>query len=159
LFTSSVASAQSWDNLKGPFPEEVQLDPSVGVGAGYGEGKYTTERVSHDAITDQEIGTDVDGQIIVKSGLHATSLRIGQIVGGHGGSWATTDWFPIIVKSSIALGALPEAAGVSDPIDPIRRCQSCMLMNDSRACRGYARKTSRLPFWRRRLAKRRHRPH
>ncbi|KAF8129526.1 acetyl-CoA synthetase-like protein [Boletus edulis] len=93
LFTSSIGSAQGWDNLKGPFPEEVQLDPSVAVGAGYGEGKYTTERM------------------IVKSGIHATSLRIGQIAGGHGGSWATTDWFPIIVKSSIALGALPEAAG------------------------------------------------
>jgi nucleoside-diphosphate-sugar epimerase len=50
LFTSSVGSAQSWDNLKGPFPEEVQLDPSAAVGAGYGEGKYTTERVSHDAV-------------------------------------------------------------------------------------------------------------
>ncbi|KAG8221454.1 hypothetical protein J3R82DRAFT_1660 [Butyriboletus roseoflavus] len=49
--------------------------------------------------------------IIVKSGLHATSLRIGQIAGGLGGSWATTDWFPIIVKSSITLGVLPEAAG------------------------------------------------
>ncbi|KAK2461112.1 hypothetical protein APHAL10511_006891 [Amanita phalloides] len=94
LFTSSIGSAQSWDNLKGPFPEEVQLDPSVAVGPGYGEGKYATER------------------IIVKSGLHATSFRIGQIVGGHGGSWATTDWFPIIVQSSIALGVLPEAAGV-----------------------------------------------
>ncbi|KAF8555340.1 putative nonribosomal peptide synthetase [Imleria badia] len=94
LFTSSIGSAQGWDNLKGPFPEEVQLDPSVAVGAGYGEGKYTTERM------------------IVQSGLHATSLRIGQIAGGHGGSWATTDWFPIIVKSSIALGALPEAVGV-----------------------------------------------
>ncbi|KAF8436597.1 putative nonribosomal peptide synthetase [Boletus edulis BED1] len=93
LFTSSVGSAQGWDNLKGPFPEEVQLDPSVAVGAGYGEGKYATER------------------IIIKSGMHVTSLRIGQIAGGHGGSWVTTDWFPILVKSSIALGVLPEAAG------------------------------------------------
>lgn len=57
--------------------------------------------------------------MIVQSGLHATSLRIGQIAGGHGGAWATTDWFPIIVKSSIALGALPEAAGVGDPINRI----------------------------------------
>ncbi|KAF8129536.1 hypothetical protein EV363DRAFT_1584581 [Boletus edulis] len=92
-FTSSVGSAQGWDNLKGPVPEEVQLDPSVAVGAGYGEGKYATERV------------------IVRSVIHATSLRIGQIVGGHGGSWATTDWFPILVKSSIALGVLPDAIG------------------------------------------------
>ncbi|KAG6371190.1 hypothetical protein JVT61DRAFT_9812 [Boletus reticuloceps] len=50
-------------------------------------------------------------QVIVRSVIHATSLRIGQIVGGHGGSWATTDWFPILVKSSIALGVLPGATG------------------------------------------------
>ncbi|KAF8120319.1 hypothetical protein EV363DRAFT_1237301 [Boletus edulis] len=93
LFTSSIGSAQAWDNLKGPFPEEVRLDPSLAVGAGYGEGKYATK------------------QIIVKSGIHVTSLRIGQIAGGHGGSWVTTDWFLILVKSSIALGMLPEAAG------------------------------------------------
>ncbi|KIK91581.1 hypothetical protein PAXRUDRAFT_149195 [Paxillus rubicundulus Ve08.2h10] len=94
LFTSSVASAQSWDNANGPFAEEVQLDSSVAVGGGYGESKYATERV------------------LVKSGLYATSFRIGQIVGGQDGCWATTDWFPIIVKSSIALGVLPDAYGV-----------------------------------------------
>ena len=86
-----------------------------------------------------------------------TSTRIGQIAGGHGGSWATTDWFPIIVKSSIAPGALPEAAGVSDRATC--RYWSCVLMNDPRAYRDYARKMSLLPFWRRRLSKKPHRPH
>lgn len=52
--------------------------------------------------------------MIIKSGLRATSLRIGQIAGGPNGSWATTDWVPIIVKSSIALGAFPISHGVSD---------------------------------------------
>ncbi|KIJ59312.1 hypothetical protein HYDPIDRAFT_33310 [Hydnomerulius pinastri MD-312] len=94
LFTSSISSARSWDHTRGPFPEEVQLDPSVAVGAGYGESKYVSEG------------------IIVKSGLHATSLRIGQIAGGPNGCWATTDWLPIIIKSSVVLGALPEAYGV-----------------------------------------------
>ncbi|KAH7890602.1 putative nonribosomal peptide synthetase [Phlebopus sp. FC_14] len=94
VFTSSVGSANSWDLAQGPFPEEVQLDPSVAVGSGYGESKYVAER------------------IVAKSGLHATSLRIGQIAGGPNGCWATTDWLPIIAKSSITLGALPEAHGV-----------------------------------------------
>ncbi|KAH7912703.1 putative nonribosomal peptide synthetase [Hygrophoropsis aurantiaca] len=93
VFTSSIGSAQSWDQSKGPFPEEVQ-DAGVAVGSGYGESKYVCER------------------LIVKSGLHATSLRIGQIAGGPNGSWATTDWLPIIVKSSLALGILPEAQGL-----------------------------------------------
>ena len=65
-------------------------------------------------------------QIIVQCGLHVTSLRIGQITGGHGGAWTTTDWFPIAVKCSIALGALPEAAGVSNSIGSI--CRSYVLM-------------------------------
>ena len=30
------------------------------------------------------------------------------------GAWNTTDWVPILVKSSIALGALPDLEGVSD---------------------------------------------
>lgn len=48
------------------------------------------------------------------SGLPATSFRIGQITGGDPrGAWSTTDWVPIIVKSSVTLGALPEARGVS----------------------------------------------
>ncbi|KAG9310522.1 hypothetical protein JVU11DRAFT_9065 [Chiua virens] len=94
LFTSSIGSAHAWDNSKGRFSEEIQFDSSFAIGSGYGEAKYAAER------------------IITKSGLHSTSLRIGQIARGVGGSWATTDWFPILVKSSIALGALPESAGV-----------------------------------------------
>lgn len=45
VFTSSIGSAQSWDRERGPFPEEVQFDPSVAVGSGYGESKYVCERV------------------------------------------------------------------------------------------------------------------
>jgi nucleoside-diphosphate-sugar epimerase len=46
LFTSSIASAQSWRQKNGPFPEEVITDASVAVGSGYGEAKYVAERVS-----------------------------------------------------------------------------------------------------------------
>ena len=60
LFTSSIGSAQSWDNSNGPFPEEVQLDSSVAVGGGYGEAKYATERVSHILIMNHMIDTDMD---------------------------------------------------------------------------------------------------
>ncbi|KAG9308782.1 hypothetical protein JVU11DRAFT_11575 [Chiua virens] len=112
LFTSSIGSAHAWDNSKGRFSEEIQLDSSFAIGSGYGEAKYAAERVSHDLDTMSSVGTEMALQIITKSGLHSTSLRIGQIARGVGGSWATTDWFPILVKSSIALGALPEPAGV-----------------------------------------------
>ncbi|KAH7890585.1 acetyl-CoA synthetase-like protein [Phlebopus sp. FC_14] len=100
LFTSSVSSSSSWDIARGPLPEEVQSDPMIAVGIGYGESKYVAER------------------IIANSGVHATSIRLGQIAGAMNGSWATTDWVPIMIKSSIALGALPDAYGVVSWLRP-----------------------------------------
>ncbi|KAJ4490659.1 acetyl-CoA synthetase-like protein [Lentinula aciculospora] len=105
LFTSSIASTQSWDaQLLGPYPEEVVMDPKYAVGGGYGESKYVTER------------------ILATSGLRATSFRIGQVTGGvPNGAWATTDWVPIIVKSSLTIGVLPDAFGVVSwvPMDAV----------------------------------------
>ncbi|KAJ7886913.1 hypothetical protein B0H13DRAFT_1627705 [Mycena leptocephala] len=93
LFTSSIASAQGWDQNLGPFPEELRLDADVAVGNGYGESKYVSER------------------ILAASGLDATSFRIGQVCGSiSNGAWSTMDWVPAIVKSSIAMGNFP-----SDP--------------------------------------------
>ncbi|KAJ7214255.1 acetyl-CoA synthetase-like protein [Mycena haematopus] len=102
LFTSSIASAQSWDQNLGPFPEELQLNASVAVGNGYGESKYVSER------------------ILAASGLEATSFRIGQVTGSSSnGAWSTTDWVPAIVKSSIAIGNFPsDPSGVVAWIPP-----------------------------------------
>ncbi|KAG0703313.1 putative aminoadipate reductase [Suillus ampliporus] len=101
MFTSSISSAQSWDRAKGPFPEEVQYDAGVAVGLGYGASKYVSEMV------------------LVNSKLPASSFRVGQISGGPPrGAWSTTDWLPIIVKSSVSLGALPEAKGLLSWIPP-----------------------------------------
>ncbi|KAL1726524.1 male sterility protein-domain-containing protein [Schizophyllum commune] len=79
-------------------------------GGGYGQSKYVAER------------------ILAASGIEFASVRIGQVCGGRGrvrnagrtqtgaeicinetrrGAWATTNWFPILVKTSLALGALP----------------------------------------------------
>ncbi|KIK57240.1 hypothetical protein GYMLUDRAFT_229544 [Collybiopsis luxurians FD-317 M1] len=105
LFTSSIGSAQSWDaRARGAYPEEVVMDAKYAVGGGYGESKYVTER------------------ILAKSGLQATSFRIGQVTGGEpNGAWATTDWVPIIVKSSLTLGMLPDAIGIVSwiPMDAV----------------------------------------
>ncbi|KAF8955032.1 acetyl-CoA synthetase-like protein [Flammula alnicola] len=104
MFTSSVASGISWDRSRGPYPEEVLLDAQYSVGTGYGESKYVTER------------------ILSQSGIKATSFRVGQIAGGKpNGAWAITDWVPILVKSSIALNALPSLVGTSSwvPMDGV----------------------------------------
>ncbi|KAG1870691.1 putative aminoadipate reductase [Suillus subalutaceus] len=101
MFASSVSSAQSWGREKGPFPEEVEYDAGIAVGLGYGASKYVSER------------------ILVKSKLPATSFRIGQVSGGPPrGAWSTTNWVPIFVKSSVSLGALPEAQGFVSWIPP-----------------------------------------
>ncbi|KAG1779119.1 putative aminoadipate reductase [Suillus placidus] len=101
MFTSSISSAQGWDRAKGPFPEEVQYDAGVAAGPGYGASKYVSERV------------------LVNSKLPASSFRIGQISGGPPrGAWSTTNWLPIIVKSSVSLGALPKAKGFVSWIPP-----------------------------------------
>ncbi|KAF4581352.1 putative PKS/NRPS-like protein biosynthetic cluster [Pleurotus pulmonarius] len=94
LFTSSISSVQSWQG-DGLVPEDIIPDASVAVGAGYGESKYVVER------------------ILAASGIQACSLRIGQICGGEpNGAWSFTDWVPILVKSSIALKALPDTQGI-----------------------------------------------
>ncbi|KAF7291295.1 Acetyl-CoA synthetase-like protein [Mycena indigotica] len=90
VFTSSIAAAQAWDAGRGPVPEDV-LPAENALGTGYGESKHVAERV------------------IAAAGLRATSLRIGQISGAKNGAWATADWVPALVKSGIALAALPAA--------------------------------------------------
>ncbi|KAJ7075616.1 putative aminoadipate reductase [Mycena belliarum] len=90
LFTSSIGTAQRWDQNLGPFPEELQPDAEAAIGNGYSESKYISER------------------ILAVSGLQSTSFRIGQITGSmSNGAWASSDWLPALVKSSIALGGFP----------------------------------------------------
>ncbi|RDB20302.1 Non-canonical non-ribosomal peptide synthetase FUB8 [Hypsizygus marmoreus] len=121
LFTSSIASAQSWSRAKGPYPEEVVEDASIAVGGGYGEGKYVAERV------------------LAQSGLHATSFRIGQVSGGRPrGAWATSDWLPILVKSGLTLGVLPQAEGVVSwvPMDVVAKSIVDVALADETASIG-----------------------
>ncbi|KAI5884857.1 NAD(P)-binding protein [Schizophyllum commune H4-8] len=92
VFTNSIGATLSWDYAsKGPVPEELLEDPGVAIaGGGYGHAKYAAERV------------------LAAGGVPFTSVRVGQITGDPPrGAWATTDWFPILVKTSVALGVLP----------------------------------------------------
>ncbi|KAF7373859.1 General substrate transporter [Mycena sanguinolenta] len=101
LFTSSIASAISWNPAQGPCPETLLIEDGINEGStGYGQSKFVAE------------------QILARSGLRATSLRIGQICGSvSSGAWATSDWLPILVKTSLTLGCLPLADGVVSWID------------------------------------------
>ena len=114
IFTSSISSASSWTSSQGPYPEEVISDAQFAIGMGYGESKYVSERVFINLLVVFRSGFITDSlQLLVGSGLDISSLRIGQISGGHqNGAWAVTDWVPIMVKSSLVLGVLPLSTGV-----------------------------------------------
>lgn len=96
LYTSSVSVASGWKH--GKVPESVLSDASVTGMAGYGASKFVVEHVLAEA---------------TKHGLlSGTSLRIGQICGSTTtGAWNTTDWVPIIVKSSLTLKCFPDLEG------------------------------------------------
>ncbi|KAJ6483120.1 putative aminoadipate reductase [Mycena sanguinolenta] len=106
LFTSSIASAISWNPAQGPCPESVLTADGINeASTGYGQSKFVAEQVCLNLI-------------LARSGLPASSLRIGQICGSVlTGAWATSDWFPILVKTSLTLGCLPLADGVVSWID------------------------------------------
>ncbi|KAG6816854.1 hypothetical protein H0H87_002340 [Tephrocybe sp. NHM501043] len=96
LFISSIAAIQNWDKSKGPVPEDVVEDVNVALGGGYGEAKHVCER------------------ILLHSGLKGVSIRPGQICGGRpNGTWPTTEWLPILVKSSVSLRAIPDTSGLA----------------------------------------------
>ncbi|EIW76887.1 acetyl-CoA synthetase-like protein [Coniophora puteana RWD-64-598 SS2] len=110
MFASSIASAQNWSrdlhDAVSRVPEDLGPNVEWAVGNGYGEGKEVTQR------------------ILVQSGLPSTSFRIGQMSGGlPRGAWSTTEWFPIIVKSSVSMGMLPDAKGLTTwlPMDAAAR--------------------------------------
>ncbi|PCH35037.1 NAD(P)-binding protein [Wolfiporia cocos MD-104 SS10] len=110
VFTSSVSIAAGWRaaNGRGPVPEKPLHNSAVAAKtSGYGMSKYVVEEVLAKAYD---------------AGFRTTSLRIGQISGSsRSGAWNATDWVPSIIKSSVALGALPELDGVVSwlPMDSV----------------------------------------
>ncbi|KAI0081390.1 acetyl-CoA synthetase-like protein [Panus rudis PR-1116 ss-1] len=100
LFSSSISVANGWSLDNGPVPESVidNFDALSAAGQGYASSKFVVEHILAK---------------LNKGGLvPATSLRIGQVSGStRTGAWNTTDWVPTIIKSSLAIGALPELNG------------------------------------------------
>ncbi|EJT96901.1 acetyl-CoA synthetase-like protein, partial [Dacryopinax primogenitus] len=93
IFTSTIGAASNWKENRA-VPEEPLDDPAVALGNGYGQSKWVTERVLLAATREREMRT--------------TIWRVGQLSGSTAnGAWNTTDWIPIIAKSSVALGGLP----------------------------------------------------
>ncbi|KAI0698168.1 hypothetical protein BC835DRAFT_1413297 [Cytidiella melzeri] len=97
IFTSSIATAQSWNPTDGPVPEDFLPDNGINPDTGYAASKYVVEHIFAEARA---------------HGLDAICLRVGQLCGPEDtGAWNVTDWVPILFKTSIALGAYPDASG------------------------------------------------
>ena len=112
IFLSSIAAVGTY---RGPpqrvsqgneagetiVPEEPINDPSIPLDQGYGQSKYVSERVIVNA---------------TQAGLHATIVRVGQLSGvTTNGAWNTSENVPILFRSSIALGMIPNNLPVSTP--------------------------------------------
>ncbi|KAH8111803.1 acetyl-CoA synthetase-like protein [Phellopilus nigrolimitatus] len=96
LFISSIGVFQNYDGDKLAL-EEAFESPDSALGSGYGESKWVSEQIL---------------QIAAKeTPLKSTVVRPGQLTGGPSGSWNTHEWFPSLVKSSVALKKIPGAEG------------------------------------------------
>ncbi|KAF8069229.1 hypothetical protein FPV67DRAFT_1449015 [Lyophyllum atratum] len=90
----------------GPVPKEAVTDASTAVAGGYREGKSPQKRPASNVSTDWS-----DQWRVSKWDLG------GQISGGSpNGTWATTDWLPFLVKSSVTLGMLLRVEGLKNAI-------------------------------------------
>lgn len=104
VFISSISSVGDWQAVtpsseKVTIPESLDAAPPLPIG--YGESKAVAEHMLSHAAAD--------------SGVHSTVLRIGQIAGpvdaSNGAKWNAHEWFPLLIKTSKALGKVPRDLG------------------------------------------------
>ncbi|KAJ6110696.1 NRPS-like enzyme [Penicillium sp. IBT 16267x] len=100
-FVSSVSTIGQWDSATmGPTVPEAPIDSVNAVmEQGYGESKYVGEQLCWAAARD--------------AGIPTTLLRVGQIGGPttQQGLWNVDEWFPSLVKTSVAMGEAPADLG------------------------------------------------
>ncbi|KAL4879373.1 NRPS-like enzyme [Aspergillus karnatakaensis] len=113
-FISSVATIGGWTGAMGRIvPEKPFKTPDAVLEQGYGESRYIGERMCLEAST--------------VSGVPTSVFRVGQIAGPTtaAGLWNPNEWVPIMLKTSKALGIVPDSLGsyVIDwvPVDTLAR--------------------------------------
>lgn len=110
VFLSSISSISNWHLAhKDPAPEGLVEDVSAVPELGYAQSKYVSERI-----------LSIAGE---SCGVPVSILRIGQIAGpiSSDGTWPKSEWFPILIKSSLSVGLLPNSLPPVDwiPIDAL----------------------------------------
>ncbi|PVH91878.1 NRPS-like enzyme [Periconia macrospinosa] len=116
VFISSISSVGNWHSAVPAseqsgaknkiVPETIAPLPTVAQPIGYAESKAVAEQLLAAA---------------ARSGyINASIIRIGQIAGpigeDNGGKWNEHEWFPLLLKTSKALGKIPDAS-MLDKID------------------------------------------
>ncbi|THH07788.1 hypothetical protein EW145_g3144 [Phellinidium pouzarii] len=96
LFISSIGVFQSYKENE-PVEEETLAQPDSAIGTGYAESKWVSEQILEKASAETPLSTTV--------------VRCGQMVGGPSGAWNDHEWFPSLVKSSVALQKIPDVKG------------------------------------------------
>ncbi|KAI1630502.1 hypothetical protein EDD37DRAFT_672726 [Exophiala viscosa] len=98
-FVSSIGSVGKWTTYYPDHPlvtEEPLQEYGVAQTIGYGESKHVSERILQVAAE--------------RSGITANILRVGQIAGPlttDGGKWNENEWMPSLIKTSKAMGCIP----------------------------------------------------
>lgn len=111
LFVSSLSSVGNWPEIHGArtaVPEVAMTDRNTAMKMGYGESKHVAEQILRNAVD--------------LANVNATILRVGQLAGPRaleGNAWNPTEWFPTLMKTSKALGLLPDCMNAIDwiPVD------------------------------------------
>ncbi|EIN04867.1 acetyl-CoA synthetase-like protein [Punctularia strigosozonata HHB-11173 SS5] len=111
-FVSSIGVV-SGEGVTEPI-QETYVGASVALSNGYTQSKWVGERLL-------QVASE-------KSGLHAVTIRVGQLSGAKNGAWKTTEWLPALVKSSQQLGFMPSMQQNLAwlPVDIAARCIAAM---------------------------------
>ena len=95
VFISSVAATAGYSVDGSPVPEAPVVDPCAPLDQGYAQSKFVSERIVALAVE--------------RAGLQATVIRAGQLSGAtESGIWNINEHIPILIRSSIDIGMLPE---------------------------------------------------
>ncbi|KAJ7659561.1 hypothetical protein DFH06DRAFT_1044174 [Mycena polygramma] len=96
VFVSSAGVFRDFNVVKSALECPI-ADPRISVGLGYAESKWVAEKV-----------LEIAGKT---TALSPVIVRPGQLSAAANGAWNTSEWFPVLLRSSHHLGQLPDISG------------------------------------------------
>ncbi|KAJ7468444.1 male sterility protein-domain-containing protein [Mycena latifolia] len=114
-----ISTAGVFRNLKGNSAalEQRVTDPQISVGLGYTESKWVAEEILE--------------TVARQTSLSPVIIRPGQLSGASNGAWNPSDWFPVLIRASQALGHLPAISGRASWVPIHHAARDLVNMRDS----------------------------